>query len=173
MTLTSSGQLNQFLRVMQGYLFPKPKEQLSPLTDKLRQLIAVPEPIQIEAMVGPWRGGVGRPARHERAIARAFVAKTVYNMSHTRELLYRLLSGPSLRRICGWRSRREISHESQFSRAFAGFAASELPQRCTPRRSKLPRKSAWWGTRRSPARCERPAEELAPDRETQFDPPAG
>jgi len=72
MTLTSSGQLNQFLRVMQGYLFPKPKEQLSPLTDKLRQLIAVPEPIQIEAMVGPWRGGVGRPARHERAIARAF-----------------------------------------------------------------------------------------------------
>jgi hypothetical protein len=34
-----------------------------------------------------------------------------------------------LRRICGWESRCEIPHESQFSRAFAGFAASELPQR--------------------------------------------
>jgi hypothetical protein len=34
-----------------------------------------------------------------------------------------------LRRICGWESRREIPHESQFSRAFASFAASELPQR--------------------------------------------
>jgi hypothetical protein len=34
-----------------------------------------------------------------------------------------------LRRICGWESRREIPHESQFSRAFASFAASQLPQR--------------------------------------------
>ena len=36
---------------------------------------------------------------------------------------------PCLRRICGWESRNEIPHESQFSRAFAAFAASELPQR--------------------------------------------
>jgi len=28
-----------------------------------------------------------------------------------------------------WESRNEIPHESQFSRAFAAFAASELPQR--------------------------------------------
>ena len=31
--------------------------------------------------------------------------------------------------ICGWQSRREIRRESQFSRAFASFALSELPQR--------------------------------------------
>jgi hypothetical protein len=35
----------------------------------------------------------------------------------------------SLRRICGWESRGETLHESQFSRAFASFAASKLPQR--------------------------------------------
>ena len=35
----------------------------------------------------------------------------------------------SLRRICGWESRGETLHESQFSRAFASFAASQLPQR--------------------------------------------
>jgi hypothetical protein len=129
MQLTLSGQLKQFLRVMQGCLFPMLEEALGPLSGKLRQLIAVLELVQIEAMVGPWRGGVGRPALHERAIARAFVAKAVYNLSDTRQLLDRLANDVSLRRICGWSRRSDIPHESQFSRAFAGFAASELPQR--------------------------------------------
>jgi Transposase DDE domain/Transposase domain (DUF772) len=129
MKLTLFGQLKQFARVMQGLLFPALEEALGPLTDNLRQLIAVLELVQIEAMVGPWHGGVGRPARHERAIARAFVARAVYNLSHTRQLLDRLHSDPALRRICGWESRGEMPHESQFSRAFASFAASELPQR--------------------------------------------
>jgi hypothetical protein len=57
------------------------------------------------------------------------VAKAVYNMSNTRQLLDRLKNDACLRRICGWESRRELLHESQFSRAFAEFAASELPQR--------------------------------------------
>ena len=34
-----------------------------------------------------------------------------------------------MRRLCGWESRGEILHEWQFWRAFAEFAASELPQR--------------------------------------------
>src|ERR1022692_1789120 len=80
-------------------------------------------------MIACWAGGVGRPAKDRRAIARAFVAKAVYNMSTTRQLLERLSVDISLRRICGWESRREIPHESQFSRAFAEFAATELPQR--------------------------------------------
>ena len=129
MQLTVSGLLNQFHRILQGVLFPALEEQLGPLTDKQRQLVAVLELVQIESLVGPWQGGVGRPARHERAIARAFVAQAVYNMSHTRQLLDRLHNDASLRRICGWESRREIPHESQFSRAFASFAASQLPQR--------------------------------------------
>jgi hypothetical protein len=129
MQLTVSGLLNQFHRILQGVLFPALEEQLGPLTDKQRQLIAVLEVVQIEAMVGPWQGGVGRPARNERAIARAFVAKAIYNLSLTRQLLDRLHNDASLRRLCGWESRREIPHESQFSRAFASFAASQLPQR--------------------------------------------
>jgi hypothetical protein len=128
MQLILSGQLKQFVRVMQGRLFPILEEQLGPLTDKLRQLIAVLELVQVEAKVGSWHGGVGRPARHQRAIARAFVAEAVYNLSDTRQLLDRLANDVSLRRICGWESRRSIPHESQFSRAFASFAASELPQ---------------------------------------------
>ena len=129
MQLTLSDQLKQFVRVMQACLFPTLEEALGPLTDKLRQLIAVLELVQIESMVGPWHGGVGRPARHARFIARAFVAKAVYNLSDTRQLLDRLKNDVSLRRICGWSRRSDIPHESQFSRAFASFAASELPQR--------------------------------------------
>jgi len=129
MQLIVSGFLNQFQRIMQGVLFPALQEELGPLTDKHRQLVAVFGLIQIDAHVGSWSGGVGRPAKHRRAMARSFVAKAVYNMSHNRELLDRLKSDASLRRICGWESRRELLHESQFSRAFAEFSASELPQR--------------------------------------------
>ena len=60
-----------------------------------------------------YRGVEGRSGQ---AIARAFVAKAVYNRSATR-------------RIRGWESQREIPHESAFSRAFAEFAESELPRR--------------------------------------------
>ena len=129
MQLIVSGLLNQFQRIMQGVLFPALEEQLGPLSDKHRQLVAVLGMIRIEALVGAWSGGVGRPAKHRRAMACSFVAKAVYNMSDTRQLLDRLKNDVSLRRICGWESRGEILHESQFSRAFAEFATSELPQR--------------------------------------------
>lgn len=129
MQITVSGLLNQFQRIMQGVLFPALQEQLGPLSDKHQQLVLVLSLIQIEAMVASWSGGVGRPAKDRRAMARSFVAKAVFNMSTTRQLLDRLSVDISLRRICGWESQREIPHESQFSRAFADFAASELPQR--------------------------------------------
>src|ERR1035437_6284186 len=129
MQLIVSGFLNQFQRIMQGVLFPALDEQLGPLSAKHRQLVAVLGLIRIEAVVGAWSGGVGRPAKHRRAMACSFVAKALFNLSDTRQLLDRLKEDISLRRICGWESQRELLHESQFSRAFAEFAASELPQR--------------------------------------------
>lgn len=129
MKLTLADQLKQFLRVLQGALFPALQEELGPLTEKQQQLVAVLSMIRIEALIAGSSGGVGRPAKHVRAMARAFVAKAVYNMSHTRQLLERLRTDVALRRICGWESPREIPHESQFSRAFAEFAESQLPQR--------------------------------------------
>lgn len=128
MKLTLLGQLNQFMRVLQGALFPALQEDLGPLTEKQRQLVAVLSMIRIEGLVACWTGGVGRPAKDRQAMARAFVAKAVYNMSTTRQLLERLSADVALRRICGWESQREIPHESKFSRAFAGFADGQLPQ---------------------------------------------
>jgi len=129
MKLTLSEQLKQFMRVLQGALFPTVQEELGSLTEKHQQLVAVLSMIRIEGLIAGWAGGVGRPAKDRRAMARAFVAKAVYNMSTTRQLLERLAADVALRRICGWESQREIPHESKFSRAFAEFAASQLPQR--------------------------------------------
>src|ERR1017187_4662653 len=87
MKLTVSELLKQFTRVLQGVLFPTLEEELGPLTEKHRQLAALLSLIRIEAMIACWAGGVSRPAKDRRAIARAFVAKAVYNMSTTRQLL--------------------------------------------------------------------------------------
>ena len=99
------------------------------MTEKHRQLVSLLNMVRIEVLIGRWHGGVGRPEKDRRAIARAFVAKAVCNMSTTRQLLERLAVDTALRRICGWESPREIPHESQFSRAFAEFAETQLPQR--------------------------------------------
>ena len=129
MKLTLFDQLNQFMRVCQGALFPALQEELGPLTEKHRQVVKALNLIRLEAWIAGWSGGVGRPLKDRRAIARAFVAKAVYNMSTTRQLLERLSADVALRRICGWESQREIPHESVFSRAFGEFAETELPQR--------------------------------------------
>jgi hypothetical protein len=75
------------------------------------------------------RGGRGRPAHDRSSIARAFLAKAIFNLPHTRALLERLAHDEVLRRLCGWRTAAEVPDETVFSRAFAEFAKSELPQR--------------------------------------------
>jgi hypothetical protein len=62
-------------------------------------------------------------------LAKAFIAKAVWNFPTTRALLDYLEHGSSLRRLCGWESVGEIPSEATFSRAFEAFAIGELPQR--------------------------------------------
>jgi hypothetical protein len=129
MQFTVSRLLTPFHRLLQAVLFPAIEVQLGPLSESHRQLVRILTLVEVESLVLPSTRGVGRPARHRRAIARAFVAKAVFNLATTRQLLDRLLADDLLRRLCGWESAAELPHESQFSRAFAEFAASQLPQR--------------------------------------------
>ena len=85
--------------------------------------------IRIEEFILSSSGYPGRRPEDRVAIARAFVAKTVYNMPTTRVLLDRLETDISLRRICGWERKSDISAEWTFSRAFAEFSESQLPER--------------------------------------------
>jgi DDE family transposase/transposase-like protein DUF772 len=117
-------------RHIQGSLFPWLREQLDPVTAALEQLIIVLDTIGLEAFVpGPPRHGRGRKPEDRRALARAFVAKAVLGLPTTAAVIERLAIDKSLRRICGWESAREVPSEATFSRAFAEFAVSELPDR--------------------------------------------
>ena len=104
---------------IQTTLFPWLEEELGPLTAKQQQLVQTLEVIRVEDQL-PRRFQVpGRPAKDRAAIARAFVAKAVYDMPTTCVLLDRLATDVSLRRICGWERKSTVPSESVFSRAFA------------------------------------------------------
>lgn len=96
------------------------------MTEKQQFLVEVLELAQIERHL-PYTGRVpGRPREDRCAIARAFVAKSVYNMPTTEYLLDRLESDIKLRRICGWERKSDVPSSSTFSRAFSEFADSRL-----------------------------------------------
>jgi len=113
----------------QGNLFSWLQEELPELSKKQQQLVDVLEIAQLETHL-PYIGRViGRPQKSRECIARAFVAKAVYNMGTTEILIDRLKTDISLRRICGWEKRNEIPSNSTFSRAFAEFSEAELLER--------------------------------------------
>ena len=114
---------------IQSFLFPMIWKEIGALTEKQQLLVNVLELAKLEEHF-PYAGRCpGRPLEDRVAIGRAFVAKMVFNMATTRLLLDRLESDPTVRRLCGWERREEVPSESTFSRAFAEFAESRLPER--------------------------------------------
>ena len=123
------GTFALYWQSIQQALFPQLERVLGPLTEKQQQLVQTLEVIRIEQMI-PRRFPVpGRPPKDRAAMARAFVAKATYDMPTTRVLLDRLDTDVVLRRICGWERSSEVPSESVFSRAFAEFSDTRLPQR--------------------------------------------
>ena len=122
-------KLSQIWFEVQEVLFPFIEKQVEePLTRKLKHLVTTLELIRIEDMVRVPEYWQGQSPKNRKQIARAFVAKAVYNMDTTRELIDRLKISPALRRICGWQKAHDIPHESSFSRAFKEFSESGLTQ---------------------------------------------
>jgi len=120
--------LGQFGQVLQDHLFPLLDEELGPMSSLHQDLVRTLGMLGMEGFVSV-RHGRGRPAHSQAAIARAFVAKAVFGFPHTRALLDRLQIDSVMRRVCGWERAQEVPDETIFSRAFAEFAQSELPQR--------------------------------------------
>ena len=114
---------------IQATLFPFLEEEVGPLSEKQQQLITVLEFARVEDFVRGYRFGVGAPEADRQAIARAFVAKALYNINTNSHLRDRLLCDKVLRRICGFDSKSEVPSESTFSRAFSEFSESALPNR--------------------------------------------
>ena len=121
--------LSDYWFAIQHELFPMLKEELGPLGERYQALIAVLELVRVERELPYVHGLRGRPQEDRAALARAFIAKAVFDITTTRALIERLAIDRALRRLCGWTGIREVPSEATFSRAFAEFADSALPSR--------------------------------------------
>ena len=121
------GSFAPYWQSIQRALFPQLEPVLGPLTGKQQQLVQTLEVIRIEQWIPRCFRVPGRPRKDRAALARAFVAKAVYDMPTTRVLLDRLVTDVALRRICGWERKSEVPSESVFSRAFVEFSDTQLP----------------------------------------------
>jgi hypothetical protein len=120
--------VGKFAHVLQREIFPRLEAAIGPLSKELELLAAVMALVPLQRLLWARRASTGRPAKDRAALATAFIAKAILNLPNTRDLIGRLRVDQALRRFCGWRSAKGLPHESKFSRAFAEFAASELPQ---------------------------------------------
>lgn len=128
MQLTPRQAVLQCAHVFQQHLFPQLETELGPLSSPLKLLSAVLNLVPLGPALNARRACTGRPPRDRTALATAFFAKSILNLVTTRQLIDRLKADTQLRRLCGWDHVRLLPHESKFSRAFALFAESELPQ---------------------------------------------
>ncbi len=104
------------IKNIENSLFPDLKEQLGVLSSKEEKLIKILDFAQIENNITVLK--VTNPPKDREEMARAFIAKSVYNMQTTRDLIDRLKIDRTLRVLCGWRYANAIPSESKFSRVF-------------------------------------------------------
>lgn len=114
---------------LQRQLFPMLEEEVGPLTTLDEQFSEVLALSDLGRFTRPYEWcGNGAPPHARVWLMQAFIAKSVYQFPTTAALIEALSSRPMLRRLCGWESAGDIPSEPTFSRAFAAFAARELPQ---------------------------------------------
>jgi hypothetical protein len=101
---------------LENCLFPELKEQLGTLSTKEEKLIKILDFAQIEKNVTV--ATITNTPKDRIEIARSLIAKSVYNMQTTRDLIDRLHSDRVLRVLCGWRYKNDIPSEAKFSRVF-------------------------------------------------------
>ena len=97
-------------------LFPTLKEELrlEALSRKEQKLIKILDFAEIEKNITVAK--ITNTPKDREEIARAFIAKSVYNFQTTRDLIDRLHIDRTLRILCGWRYANDIPSESKFSR---------------------------------------------------------
>ena len=114
---------------MQRLLFPALEEELGPLTGPQRDFLRTIELARLERFMLPclWMG-IGCKPGLRLPLAKAFIAKSIWNLPIPSGRIEQLKGNPSLRRLCGGEARGDVPSESTFSRAFAAFAAGKLPE---------------------------------------------
>ena len=121
--------LSDYWYAFQQELFPRLEGELGPMGERYELFVAVLELVRVEALLPYFRGQVGRPEEDRAALARAFIAKAVFDIPTTRGLIERLEVDGKLWRLCGWSGAGRLPSEATFSRAFSEFAESRLASR--------------------------------------------
>ncbi len=123
-------ELSRYWSTFQLRLFPLLELTIGELSEQHRRFVSVVELVRVEELLsGCESKGPGRPKADRAALARAFLAKSVFDIPTTRALVERLKSDPVLHQLCCWEWSNMVPSESSFSRAFAEFANSDLPGR--------------------------------------------
>ena len=112
---------------LENCLFPEIKEQLGTLSTKEEKLIKILDFAQIEKNVTVVT--ITNTPKDRIEIARAMIAKSIYNIQTTRDLIDRLHSDRVLRVLCGWRYKRDIPSEAKFSRVFKELSDLQIAQK--------------------------------------------
>ena len=125
-------------RRFQGELFPEIQDAVGPLLKNHQRFVMALGIICPEDFTLRTSQRNGRPLCDRINLVRAFIAKAIWDIPTTRDLVERLKVERQMRNLCGWVLIHEIPSESTFSRAFAEFAESNLPGRMHE-----PRFSSW------------------------------
>lgn len=115
---------------IQTQLFPSFEQEFDPLTDKEREFIQIVSLLDLPDHMKAyhWRG-FGRKRKCRLAMAKAFVAKSVYKLETTDMLIVHLKGCKNIRRLCGWELPSQVPSAPTFSRAFNEFATGQLAQK--------------------------------------------
>ena len=114
--------LSDYWYAFQQELFPRLEGELGPMGERYELFVAVLELVRrlrSLALLPYFRGQVGLlPEEDRAALARAFIAKAVFDIPTTRALIERLEVDGRLWRLCGWSGRRPASERGD---VFAGL----------------------------------------------------
>ena len=129
---SSSNGLSKILnRIInqESTLFPNIKEtlRLEDLSNKENKLIKILDFAEIEKNITVIN--ITNRPKDRIEIARAMIAKSVYNIQTTRDLIDRLHIDRTLRVLCGWRYKNEIPSEAKFSRVFKELSDLEIAEK--------------------------------------------
>ena len=114
---------------LESSLFPALQEELrlKELSSKEQRLIKVLDFAEIEKHITVVTKT--NPPKDREQIARAFIAKSVYNFQTARDLIDRLHTDRTLRVLCGWRHSTDIPSEATFSRAFKELSDMKIAEK--------------------------------------------
>lgn len=115
--------------IYQEEIFPDLEEKFGYLTNKHEQFIQVLDLIDLHAIYPRrlWDALFGRPVSSRHSFVNAFIAKTIWGISTTVDLIERLKVDRAMRSICCFDHRvKKLPSEASFSRAFKEISALNI-----------------------------------------------